>query len=110
MGRRGGSSLQDTAPPEQEAQQGQAAHTAGHNQHPEGPTGLLPKSELRLLVQGVVSGALVKGAQAHVPKEGTEQRGQRSRWSGVHRIGVPRQRTHCGSTHRYCNSSVPLCR
>ena len=25
MGRRGGSSLQDTAPPEQEAQQGQAA-------------------------------------------------------------------------------------
>lgn len=106
VGRRGGSSLQD--PPGQEAQQGQAAHTAGHNQHPEGPIGLLPKGELRLLVHGVVSGALVKGAQAHVPTE--EQRGRRSRWSGVHRIGVPRQRTHCGSTHHYCNSSVPLCR
>lgn len=69
MGRRGGSSLQDAAPPEQEAQQGQAAHTAGHDKYPEGPTGLLPKG---------------------VPTEGTEQRGQRSRWSGVHRIGVPR--------------------
>ena len=54
------------------AQQGQAAHTAGHDKHPEGSTGLLPKG---------------------VPTEGTEQRGQRSRWSGVPRIGVPRQRT-----------------
>lgn len=92
-----------------EVQQGQAAHTARHNKHPEGPTRLLPKGELRLLMQGVVSGALVKGAQARVPTEGAEQRGQHSRWSGVCRIRAPRQRTHCGSTHHHCNSSVLLC-
>lgn len=53
-----------------EAQQGQAAHTARHHKHPEGPTGLLLKGKLRLLMQGVVFGALVKGAQARVPTEG----------------------------------------